>query len=145
MDTRWINYYLVLVLHMATKQKKTKKEGQKERCINFLVSPYPISIYVCSTNYNISRRVHIDVDLAEPDPASIAETLVGRNKNGSYAVVIRIPDKYEEEIVWHEAIHGAAHLLDHLGINLIAESMDALIYPTEFIVRKIKRDFYKLK
>jgi hypothetical protein len=90
--------------------------------------------------------VNIDPDLAEFDKTNVAETMMARSKRGnSHIVVVRMPEKYDEETVWHESIHAAAFLLETVGATFCADSMDTVIYPTEYIVRAIKRKFYGVK
>ena len=113
------------------------------RHIKFKVSPYPITIHVCSLDYPIQKKVHIDPDLAEFDKTNLAETMMARSKKGNaHVVIMRLPEKYDEETVWHESIHAAAFLLETVGASFCADSMDTVIYPTEYIVRKTKQLFY---
>jgi hypothetical protein len=65
-----------------------------------------------------------------------------QSKRGTDVVLIRLPEKYDEETVWHESIHAAAYLLDAVGATFGADSMDTVIYPTEYIVKIIKKRFY---
>jgi len=114
--------------------------------IKFHVSPYPLAIHVCSLDFPIQNKVNIDPDLAEFDKTNVAETMMARSKRGnSHIVVVRMPEKYDEETVWHESIHAAAFLLETVGATFCADSMDTVIYPTEYIVRAIKRKFYGVK
>lgn len=113
--------------------------------IRFGVSPYPIQIHVVSLDFPVQQKVHIDPDLAEFDKTNMAETMMARSKKGnSHVVVVRLPEKYDEETVWHESIHAAAFLIETVGATFCADSMDTVIYPTEHIVKVIKRRFYGL-
>jgi len=114
--------------------------------VQFGVSPYPIRIHVCSLDYPILKKVDVDPELVHHDKGDIAETWPGARakRNGACVIVIRLPEQYDEETVWHESIHAAAFLLDMVGSMFTADSMDTIIYPTEYIVRQIKQKFYKI-
>jgi len=113
--------------------------------IKFSVSPYPIAIHVCSLDFPIQTKLHVDPDNLHIDKSFLADSMPAQGKNGADVVLIRLPSVYDEETVWHESIHTAAFLLDAVGASFGADSMDTVIYPTEYIVRQIKKKFYGIK
>lgn len=113
--------------------------------ITFVIQPYPITVHVCSLDYPIQTRVHVDPDIADFDKSNSGETFRGRSKRGGHHVVIsRLPLEYCEETLWHESMHIAAEVIDLVGGEITAAGLDTLIYPTEHVVRTIKRRFYLL-
>ena len=110
--------------------------------IKFRVSPYPPEIHVCSLDFPIQTKLHVDPANLPVDKSFLADSMPAQSKRGTDVVLIRLPEKYDEETLWHECIHAAAYLLDAVGASFGADSMDTVIYPTEYIVRTIKLRFY---
>jgi len=111
----------------------------------FRMPLYMTKIHVCTLDFPTEKLKIDPKSICHDTNMALGDCQECKNKDtGSEAVLIRLPNQYKADHVWHESMHAAAFVLKIMGIPFDADNMDVLIYPTEVIHGLIKQRFYKL-
>lgn len=61
---------------------------------------------------------------------------------GHQSLVMHLPEKRDEEVLWHEALHMSTALMDIYGVEISHQNDEVLAYLQSHIVREIDRLAY---
>lgn len=58
---------------------------------------------------------------------------------------IMVLGEYEEEFLYHEALHASFIMLDFVGVRVTADNHESMTYAQSYLVNEIKKKFYGMK
>lgn len=60
-------------------------------------------------------------------------------------IFVMVLGEYEEEVIYHEALHAAFIMLDSVGVRVTADNHESMTYAQSYLVSEIKKKFYGMK
>lgn len=118
--------------------------GRKKDYVILVMPIYRTRIYVLDITKSVSV-LPPDIVISEIDDdvvGCMGDVQRITNKKGSTRILIRLPRKYNEYLVWHECIHAASIVLENAGMGRTDTDCEPIAYTAEYIAKMVQHAFY---
>lgn len=101
----------------------------------FIALPYRKEVHCCAmSELNAYKRKYLgDPELYIKGASAATFPIAGAFDTSCFLVVL--PDKYNEEDAWHEALHASTYVLQAHGVTCNAKEDETLAYLQAYIKR----------
>lgn len=125
--------------------EKSKKDRSSELYDRHVakIQPYRTDLFVVPGAKDFQKVVKavygVKIPNSELRGAAGYVTAIENEVTGQVTFLLMVEKERNETAVWHEALHAAIMILDHVGVKISAKNHEALTYLQGHIVEEIDR------
>ena len=110
------------------------------------VEPYGKWLHIQWNDLYLTECKKRNIDISASNPGKTGGRFsTFEFEDGMVLFYMFLPRKYDEEVLWHECLHGTQRILEYYGIDSGPGNTDVVAHMQGYLTREVKRKLYKRK